>query len=124
LVVSDTASLTSTDTAVITVNNLPPTAVISAPLAAAGGISITFSGAPSSDPGGGVLQFAWDLDDDADFDDSAAEDASRSFTYLGTYTVWLRVEDSFSESNIISHTIQITSNASNAYSTFLPVIFK
>lgn len=69
LLVTDTQGLTNTSLATVTVTNLAPTAVISAPLIASGGQTVTFTGAQSSDPGGGSLQFAWDFDNDGSFDD-------------------------------------------------------
>nr|WP_246357552.1 PKD domain-containing protein [Pyxidicoccus fallax] len=75
-------------------SNLPPVANAGGPYYVEEASSILLDGSGSSDPEGGPLTYAWDLDGDGDFDD--AQEPSPS--YFGTdgwieYTVGLRVCD-------------------------------
>jgi glucose/arabinose dehydrogenase/PKD repeat protein len=74
--------------------NQPPVAVItsdktSGPVP----LTVAFDGSGSSDPEGGTLTYAWDLDGDGAFDDSTAVNPSFTYGVAGTYTVRLRVSD-------------------------------
>ena len=63
-----------------TSGNLPPTAVLQAnPTSGTAPLTVNFNGSASSDPEGQALAYAWDLDGDGAFDDSAS--ANPSFTY-------------------------------------------
>ena len=125
LTVTDDNNATDTASTTVTVNNLPPTAVVSAPLTAEGGQLVTFDGSQSSDPGAGdSLSFAWDFDHDGDFSDATGAVVSHSFVYAGTYPVRLRIDDGDGGQDVVTHTIEITSNASNAYTLYLPIIFR
>jgi uncharacterized repeat protein (TIGR01451 family) len=72
-----------------------------APIASAAGsptngpapLTVTFNGSNSSDPEGGPLTYAWDLDGDGAFDDSAAVQPTHTYTQPGTYNARLRVTD-------------------------------
>jgi uncharacterized repeat protein (TIGR01451 family) len=76
-------------------------------------LAVSFSSAGSSDPEGGPLSYAWDLDGDSQFDDSTA--ANPSYTYgVGTYTATLRVTDNQGAS---ATSPAITINASNTAPT-------
>jgi hypothetical protein len=56
-------------------------------------ISIQFHGS-ATDPGSAdVLTFAWDLDNDGQYDDATGRDPQKTFTSVGTYTIGLRVTD-------------------------------
>ena len=77
-----------------TTGNLPPTAVIQAgPLSGSSPLTVNFNGSASTDPEGGVLTYAWDLDGDGDFDDSTAAQPSFVYTQAGARTVRLKVTD-------------------------------
>jgi glucose/arabinose dehydrogenase len=55
-------------------------------------LTVTFDGSASTDPDGGQLDFAWDLDGDGEFDDSS--DVAPKYDYgPGVYTVRLLVTD-------------------------------
>src|SRR5262249_39556447 len=56
-------------------------------------LTVHFDGSESSDPDGGPITYAWDLNGDGVYDDST--DASPTFTYTrpGRYLVKLRVAD-------------------------------
>ena len=72
----------------------PPTAVASAnPTSGNAPLTVQFTGSGSTDPEGGALTYAWDLDGDGAYDDSTA--ANPSYTYLtqASVTARLRVTD-------------------------------
>lgn len=74
--------------------NLPPTAVATAnPTSGNAPLTVQFTGSGSTDPEGGALTYAWDLDGDGAYDDSTA--ANPSYTYLtqASVTARLRVTD-------------------------------
>jgi glucose/arabinose dehydrogenase/PKD repeat protein len=74
--------------------NQPPIAVASAnPTSGAAPLTVAFDGTGSSDPDGDPLTYAWDLDGDGAFDDSAAATANFTYSQPGTYTATLRVTD-------------------------------
>jgi len=74
--------------------NQPPTAVASAtPTSGSAPLTVNFNGSGSSDPEGGALTYAWDLDGDGAFDDGAAATATYTYTTQGSYTATLRVTD-------------------------------
>jgi uncharacterized repeat protein (TIGR01451 family) len=77
-----------------TAGNQPPTAVASGqPTSGSAPLTVAFSGAGSSDPEGGALSYAWDLDGDGAFDDATVVGPSWTYTSPGTFTVRLRVTD-------------------------------
>jgi glucose/arabinose dehydrogenase len=74
--------------------NQPPTAVVTAnPTSGAAPLTVAFDGTTSSDPEGGALTYAWDLDGDGAFDDGTATTAAFTYTQPGNYTAALRVTD-------------------------------
>ena len=56
-------------------------------------LNVQFDASTSSDPEGGTLQFAWDLDGDGQYDDSTIVNPSRSYPNAATIDVGLRVTD-------------------------------
>ena len=92
--------------------NQPPVAVASAnPTSGPAPLTVAFTGSGSSDPEGGPLTYAWDLDGDGQFDDSTAANPSYTYQQIGTYTAALRVTDNQGASSTSS---PITINASNS----------
>jgi glucose/arabinose dehydrogenase len=74
--------------------NLPPTAVIQAvPTSGAAPLTVQFSGTGSSDPEGGALTYAWDLNGDGIYDDATGVTAQWTYPNAGNVTVSLRVTD-------------------------------
>jgi glucose/arabinose dehydrogenase len=76
--------------------NQPPIAVATVtPTSGAAPLTVTFDGGGSSDPDtGDTLTYAWDLDGDGQFDDSAAVQPVFDYNQPGTYTASLQVTDS------------------------------
>src|SRR4029079_12008642 len=56
-------------------------------------LTVNFSGVGSSDPDGSIAAYAWDLDGDGQFDDSAVQATSFQYTTPGSYAVRLMVTD-------------------------------
>jgi len=74
--------------------NQPPTAVATAtPTSGTAPLTVQFNGSGSSDPEGGPLTYAWDLDGDGAYDDSTAANPSWTYVAQATVTVRLRVTD-------------------------------
>ena len=61
-------------------------------------LTVNFNGNGSSDPEGGPLTYAWDLDGDGAFDDSTAVQPTYTYTQPGTYNARLRVTDNQNQS--------------------------
>ncbi len=89
----DAAINTSTETFTINVTNAAPTADAGGPYATGEGTTVVLDGSASSDPGGGIAFYEWDLDDDGQYDDAAGAAAAFSSIAEGTFTVGLRVTD-------------------------------
>ena len=86
--------------------NQPPTAVISAqPTSGPTPLTVNFDGRGSSDPEGGTLTYAWDLDADGAFDDATGAQASWTYTTAGAFTPKLQVTDPGGASGVASATI-------------------
>ncbi len=82
-----------TDNLTVTVNNVAPTAEAGGPYTGMANLPVQFNGS-STDPGSNdVLTYAWDLDNDGQYDDFIGQNATRTFPSTGTYTISLRVSD-------------------------------
>ncbi|MET0133717.1 MAG: PQQ-dependent sugar dehydrogenase [Kibdelosporangium sp.] len=74
--------------------NRPPTAVASAaPTSGPVPFNVQFNATGSSDPDGQPLAYAWDLDGDGAFDDSAAVSPTWTYTTAASISARLRVTD-------------------------------
>ncbi len=89
-----TASTNLTLTATFTRQNSAPTARATAsPSSGAAPLAVNFSGSTSTDPDANdTLDYAWDLDNDGQFDDSTSVTPSRTYA-VGSHTIRLRVTD-------------------------------
>ena len=76
--------------------NRPPTAVAVAtsPTSGPAPLTVSFSGAGSSDPDGDPITYSWDLNGDNQYGDATSATPSFTYTANGTYSVTLRVTDS------------------------------
>jgi glucose/arabinose dehydrogenase len=95
--------------------NRPPTAVATADKTnGAAPLTVTFSGAASSDPDAGdTLSYAWDLDGDGQYNDSTAVGPSRTYA-AGTYAVGLKVTDSKGATSTTTLTVTAGNSAPTA----------
>jgi cysteine-rich repeat protein len=74
--------------------NQPPIASLQAnPTYGALPLTVQFNGAASSDPEGGAVTYAWDLNGDGQYNDSTATAPSYTYNTAGNVTVGLRVTD-------------------------------
>ena len=83
-------------TAYTTVEVLPnnaPVADAGGPYTLAEGESVQLTAQGSSDPDGHILSYAWDLDNDGQFDDGSAQVVTFSVSDHGPYTVRVQVSD-------------------------------
>jgi VCBS repeat-containing protein len=93
VVVTDTGGMTDTATAQVTVTNRAPTAHAGGPYSGNEGSAITLDASGSSDPAGGDLTYAWDLDENGVYDDATGATISYTWTQQVTLTVGLIVTD-------------------------------
>jgi uncharacterized repeat protein (TIGR01451 family) len=73
-------------------------------------LTVNFNSSGSSDPEGGPLTYAWDLDGDGQFDDGNGATATYTYTQPGTYNARLRVTD---DQNQSATSAPITISANN-----------
>jgi PKD repeat protein len=97
-----------TQTATVTVNALNPIADAGGPYNGVEGQVVALSGTGSSDPNGGSLSFAWDLDNDGSFDDSTSPTPLYQWNDQGNYTVALSVTKSNGQFATDTATVTIT----------------
>ncbi len=81
-------------------------------------LTVVFNASNSIDFSGGPLTYAWDLDNDGQYDDGTTVTVSRTFTSVGIYTIGLRVTDS----DGITATTTVSVNAGAALVNQPPVI--
>jgi len=70
-----------------------PTARITGPASVAEGASVMLSATTSTDPQGGALAYAWDLDADGSFDDAVSSTATTTWSQARPVIVGLEVTD-------------------------------
>ena len=70
-------------------------------------LTVDFDGSASTDPKGGSLAYAWDLDGDGQFDDSTAVKPSRTYTQNGVVDARLQVTDALGASDIATVSISV-----------------
>jgi PKD repeat protein len=117
--VTDADSASSTSTAIVTVN-AGPTAIISGPTTVNEGGSITLDGSNSTDDTA-VTGYAWDLDNEGQYDDATSVSVSPSFPDSGSATIGLQVTDAGGLTGATSVVITVnnvapTANAGGPYS--------
>jgi PKD repeat protein len=108
LTVTDDAGRTGTSSQVINIDG-PPTAVLAAnPVSGTAPLTVNFSSAGSTDPGGSVVAYDWKFGDGTT---STAANPSKTYPW-GVYTAELRVRDNTGNwSAWVSRVITVTSPA-------------
>jgi PKD repeat protein len=92
---------------VVTAPNRPPTVSLGiAPAAPVAGQAIAFT-AVASDPEGGSLTVAWDLDHDGSYDDAIGLTANWTFPAVGSFVVAVRATDAQGASTIAAQTVTV-----------------
>jgi glucose/arabinose dehydrogenase/PKD repeat protein len=91
-------------------SNRPPTAVASAnPTSGLPPLMVNFDGTSSSDPDtGDTLTYAWDLDGDGAYDDSAVPQPTYTYDTSGDYNVGLKVTDSWGVSDTVDQPLLVS----------------
>ena len=102
--------------------NLPPVAVIGGNAGGPPpdhyegfeGSSVMLDASASSDPEGGSLTYAWDLDNDGQYDDATGATVLHAFADNGTYTIGVQVTDSAGLASTSATTVTVTNVAPSA----------
>ena len=110
LTITDSHGLSSRATSQLTAND-PPVANAGGPYNGSEGSNIPLNAAASYDPDGTLAAFAWDLDNDGQYDDASGIAALVSFADNGTYPVGLRVTDNLGGSATSSTTVNVNNVA-------------
>ena len=93
------------------VNAPPQVSATATPASGPAPLSVEL-GATASDPEGTPLSFAWDLDEDGEFDDAAGATASRLYTAPGSYAPEVRVTDGDGKSSVAAAAVSVESGPS------------
>jgi len=94
--------------------NQPPTARATAtPSSGAAPLTVVFDGSGSSDPEGGALTYAWDLDGDGAYDDSTTVNPRYTYVAQATVPVGLRVTDPVGQSSTTTVPVTVGNPPSN-----------
>jgi PKD repeat protein len=113
--VTDLDNATSVASVVVSAPNRNPVAALAAgPASGPAPLLVSLSAAGSSDPDGGALAYAWDLDDDGAFDDATGPTASRTFTGVGGHRVRVQVTDANGGTGTASATVTVTNSGPTA----------
>jgi large repetitive protein len=105
------------------VNNNPPTASFTVtPNPAAIGATVNFNGTASSDPGGSIAKYEWDLDGDGSFETDTGTQATttKAYTVGKTYFVKLKVTDGNGASSIAYDNLRVNAKPVANFA-YLPV---
>lgn len=93
LQVTDNRGATATATAMVTVNNVAPTADAGDDQTLTLGNSASLSASGSVDPGLDIVSYLWDLDNDGVFDDRSGVLVNYTPAATGAYTIRVQVTD-------------------------------
>jgi subtilisin-like proprotein convertase family protein len=80
---------------------------VSPPRISPGG-TVKFDGGTSTDSGGSIVSYAWDLDGDGQFDDGTQPTAQRTYPVRGKYPVRLRVTDNDGLTDVETQNLAVT----------------
>jgi len=95
-------------------NNAPVAVLTADTTSGTAPLTVQLSAAGSSDLDNDPLTYAWDLDNDGQFDDGTGSTATRLFTADGIYTVLVRVTDDANASDIDTLEIRVGNVAPTA----------
>jgi len=108
LTVTDNAGNVATCNQTVTVGTgLPSCSFTIAPNPADVDETVVFDGSASKDPDGGVLSFAWDFDNDGQFNDATGAVATTSFSSPGTKLINLQVTDAENNDVVCTKSLDI-----------------
>lgn len=96
-----------------------PVANAGGPYSGAIGAAIALDGSGSSDADGSIVSYAWDLDNDGQYDDASGTAPSFTSSSAGTFTITLLVTDGDGLSD--THSANVVVSASTASQTY-PVV--
>ena len=97
-----------TKTTTATISNVAPTAEAGGPYSAIINQPVQFSGS-ATDPGiNDVFTYKWDLDNDGIYDDYTGQHPTKTYTEVGSYTIWLKVIDNDGGWGTDSATVNVT----------------
>jgi len=91
--VTDNDGLYDTDSATVTVYNVAPTADAGGPYGCDEGSPITLDASGSTDPGLDIISYAWDTDEDGDYDDLFGETVEYTPPNAGMLSIGVKVTD-------------------------------
>ena len=104
---NDGATDTETKTVNVVVNQPPVADFTWTPLNPNPGETITFDASASDDPDGTIVAYAWDMDDDGQYDDATGVNPTWQFQNAGAYDVGLKVTDDDGATDIESKTVNV-----------------
>ena len=105
---SDMSGVITTLLAEPLVTNTRPIANAGGPYAAAEGAPVALNGSASTDPGGAITAYAWDLDGDGQFDDSTGATPTVTFPSAVDRFIGLQVSDADGNTSIAYAHLTIT----------------
>ena len=114
LKVTDSDGAISTDSITITVSNAAPTANAGGPYSVDEGATVTLDASGSTDPGGDIVSYEWDLDNDGEYDDATGETVDFSYLIQGDQIISVKVTDDDGDWDIDSTTVTVNGIAPEA----------
>ncbi len=87
--------------------NQPPIADAGGPYTVDEGTTIALDASGSNDPDSDIVSYEWDLDNDGQYDDAVGETTTLVFNDNGSYTVGLKVTDSYGEYDTDTTTVTV-----------------
>ncbi len=111
LTVRDGGNLTATASQTLTIveptTNVPPVAVLNAPVCQL--LVCNFSSAGTADPNvGDTVSVSWTFGDPGNTSTSTSTSPSRTFTAPGTYTVTLTATDGWGDTHVVTRAVTVT----------------
>ena len=92
----------------VSITNQALTAIFTAdPQSGEAPLKVKFDASESSDPDGDIKEYAWDFDEDGEFDDAEGKEAEYEFKKMGKYTVTLRVVSATGEFDVAEKEIDV-----------------